>query len=131
MQPDKKQLEILIMQYFRESFDDFPKGKVKPSESPDFTTDIKNHHVLGIELTRLNPANARELDVKAIKNINRREELIQSIRGLFEQSSNLKLFVKFLFSEEKTIADERKIMLAIQIVELNLTGVRWFIISNI
>ncbi len=58
MQVDKKQMEVLLIDYFRECYKEFPKGKVVPSESPDFLVKMKNTHLLGIELTRLNPANA-------------------------------------------------------------------------
>ena len=67
MQHDKKQLEILLMQYFRESYSNFPKGLVTPFESPDFIVSFKNHHLLGIELTRLFPGNAIPPDEREIK----------------------------------------------------------------
>ncbi|MDX9908322.1 MAG: hypothetical protein RBS23_02590, partial [Mariniphaga sp.] len=60
MQPDKKQLEVLLIQYFKDCYPDFPKGKIIPSESPDFILTLKSKNSLGIELTRLNPLNARE-----------------------------------------------------------------------
>lgn len=56
MQPDKKQLEILLVNYFRVCYDEFPKGLLSPSESPDFIVKMRTRRELGIELTRLNPA---------------------------------------------------------------------------
>ena len=41
MQADKKQIEILLIDYFREYYEEFPKGKVVPSESPDFIVKMK------------------------------------------------------------------------------------------
>jgi len=116
MQHDKKQLEILLIQYFRESYVDFPKGILKPSESPDFIVQMKNRHDLGIELTRLNPANAEPLDDKGSYEIEARERLIERTRELFEQTSQLKLFVKFLFSENQKINSEQEIMRTVQLV---------------
>lgn len=116
MQHDKKQLEILLIQYFRKSYVDFPKGILKPSESPDFIVQMKNRHDLGIELTRLNPANAEPLDDKGSYEIEARERLIERTRELFEQTSQLKLFVKFLFSENQKINSEQEIMRTVQLV---------------
>lgn len=116
MQHDKKQLEILLIQYFRESYADFPKGILKPSESPDFIVQMKNRHDLGIELTRLNPANAEPPDDKDFYKIEARERLIERTKELFEQTSRLKLFVKFLFSENQKINSEQEIIRAVQLV---------------
>ncbi len=118
MQPEKKQLEILIMQYFRESYTDFPKGIVAPSESPDFLLKLKSKNLLGIELTRLNPGNASEPNESYLQEINLQENLIQSTLELFRQSSELKLFVKFLFSDEKKIVPEKKLEVVVQTVNI-------------
>ena len=118
MQPEKKQLEILIMQYFRESYADFPKGIVVPSESPDFLLKLKSKNVLGIELTRLNPGNAVVPDETYLQEINLQEILIQSTLELFRQSSELKLFVKFLFSDSKKIDSEKKLVVAVHTVNI-------------
>jgi hypothetical protein len=114
MQPEKKQLEVLIMDYFRESYPDFPKGKVLPSESPDFTIGMKNRRFLGIELTRLNPGNADLPDELAIVENRFREQIIEKAKTLFGQSSSLKLFVKFLFSDSKKISPERELMVTVE-----------------
>lgn len=116
MQHDKKQLEILLMQYFRESYGDFPNGKLNPSESPDFIVQMKNKHILGIELTRLNPANAIPPDDNGYYEIEFREKLIEQTKELYEQSSQLKLFVKFLFSENHKIKPEQEMMVSVQLV---------------
>ena len=80
------------MQYFRESYADFPKGMLKSSESPDFVLEFKNYQQIGIELTRLNPGNAAPPEYEEIKNNEWRENLIIRSREVFEQSSSLKLF---------------------------------------
>lgn len=118
MQHDKKQLEVLLIQYFKESYSDFPKGLVTASESPDFIVSFKNRHLLGIELTRLNPGNAALPDEDEIKLNELRENLISQAKELFEQKSNHKLFVKFLFSEENIIAEERQMITAVQLANI-------------
>ncbi len=52
---DKKQNESIIINLFREHYPGFPKGLLKPSESPDFILGITPRQKIGIELTRLHP----------------------------------------------------------------------------
>jgi hypothetical protein len=52
---DKKQTESVIINLFREHYPDFPKGSLKPSESPDFILGITPKQKIGIELTSLHP----------------------------------------------------------------------------
>jgi hypothetical protein len=114
MQPEKKQLEILLMDYFRNCYPDFPKGSVVPSESPDFRLKMKNKHLLGIELTRLNPENASVPNEEQLQNIEFYENLIQFTFELFQRKSDINLFVKFLFTEKKKMAQEKEMMIAVQ-----------------
>ena len=50
---NQKDEEKLIIHYFRKHYPDFPKGRLIPSESPDFILKISPHRSIGIELTRL------------------------------------------------------------------------------
>jgi hypothetical protein len=118
MQPDKKQLEILLVHYFRACYEDFPKGQLSPSESPDFIIKMKNRHKIGIELTRLNPASKNLPDESQLAQILVRVKIIAISRNLFEKSSALKLFVKFLFSDSRDISEERQMSVAVQAVNL-------------
>ena len=52
---DKKQGELVIINLFRENLPGFPKGLLKPSESPDFILAISPKKKIGIELTSLHP----------------------------------------------------------------------------
>lgn len=115
MHPDKKQLEILLMEYFRESYTDFPKGIVTTSESPDFIVSFKNRHLLGIELTRLNPGYAVPQTSQEIAATTSRERIIELARELFEKHLHHCLFVKFLFSEKVIIDADREMILAVQL----------------
>lgn len=110
MNPVKKQLEILLINYFRESFEDFPKGKIQPSESPDFIVSLKNRHHLGIELTRLNPENSIEPNLKQQSQTKFRETFIKKVKSLFEKGNSIPLFVKFLFSPKEFISPEKELI---------------------
>lgn len=118
MQPAKKQLEIVLMNYFMEFYPDFPKGSLLPTESPDFILTFKNRHQLGIELTRLNPGNAAPPDAAHLRKIEFREHLIGIVRDLFEHNNAHNLFVKFLFSEKKSIDRENEISVAVRVANL-------------
>ncbi|MGC9353630.1 MAG: hypothetical protein ACP5D9_07315 [Mariniphaga sp.] len=118
MQPEKKQLEILLMHYFRECYPGFPKGRLIPSESPDFILTLKSRNNLGIELTRLNPANAKEPDDAELLKNKSQERIIESAKTLFEGTSSQKLFVKFLFSENQNIAEERELSVSVQLANI-------------
>ena len=117
MQEVKKQLEILLVNYFRERFVDFPKGKVEAAESPDFILTLKNFQKIGIELIRLNPVNAYNPDKSQLEIAKEREHFIEIVRIIFEKESSYKIFVKFLFSDE-IIESERQMMVALQTVKL-------------
>ncbi|WP_297098371.1 hypothetical protein [uncultured Draconibacterium sp.] len=110
MQEVKKQLEVLLVNYFRDCYPGFPNGKVVASESPDFVVKMKNAHKLGIELTRLNPANAVTKTEEVQAQINFRDELVEDMKELFEDGSDAKLFVKFMFFEKHLISPERELM---------------------
>jgi hypothetical protein len=114
MQELKKQLEILLVNYFRNVYSEFPKGSIRSSESPDFIFRLKNRHRLGIELVRLNPAGALPFLVNEENTLSLHDELINDIRELFEQSSDVKLFMKFRFSEERPITQERSLPVAVK-----------------
>jgi hypothetical protein len=117
MQPDKKQLEMLYMHYFRVQNPDFPKGKLQPSESPDFILKLKTKSRIGIELTRLNPLNARVPDVYEQEQKLVRERIIESAKNLLELSSGLKLFVKVVFSDTVPIEEEREILVTARVAD--------------
>jgi hypothetical protein len=109
MQPEKKQLEVLLMDYFRECYPDFPKGKLMSSESPDFIVKLKTKNRIGIEITRLNPLNARLPGIGELEHKYNCERLIESVRTLFESTSPMRLFVKFLFSDNEPIEEIREL----------------------
>jgi hypothetical protein len=118
MQPEKKQLEIILMHYFRECYPGFPKGRMTPSESPDFIVTLKSRNALGIELTRLNPLNAQTPDKQELSQQKLKEGIIETARQIFESNSPFRLFVKFLFSGHETIGEEQKLILAVQLANI-------------
>ncbi|MCB2208434.1 MAG: hypothetical protein KQH67_09050 [Bacteroidetes bacterium] len=50
---EKEIEEFIVMNYFREKYPHFPKGKLVRSESPDFILKLNRKNCIGIELTRL------------------------------------------------------------------------------
>lgn len=106
----KKQLEILIIDYFRSVDKNFPKGKLKTSESPDFLLDTSPKNKIGIELTRLyfddfyTGENELSDDIK--------KEIVICARELFELSSSLNLFVKVSFSKQRKIIQDKQLSLS-------------------
>lgn len=113
MHYDKKQLEILIMEYFRQTSTGFPKAKVTPDESPDFIIHLNNRNKIGIELTRLHPTgNTSSNGINDIQTVIN-EDIVAMACDLFSRNSPLKLFVKVLFSAKTPIIEERKIAVAV------------------
>jgi hypothetical protein len=49
----KQEQEWVIMRYFKEKYQKFPKGKLIKSESPDFQLWISPKRFIGIELTQI------------------------------------------------------------------------------
>ncbi len=118
MQSEKKQLEILLMHYFRESYNIFPAGKLIPSESPDFMVKIKKKFNLRIELTRLNPLNAKTLTIKELERDQLRDEVIDRAKDIFTQSSAINLFVKILFSDKEKLNPGSSVVLSARLTNL-------------
>ncbi len=114
MNPGKKQLEILLINYFRESFADFPKGILTPSESPDFILSLRSKNQLGIELTRLNPGNASPPDEVRLLENESHDRFIDFVKELVEKDIPHHLFTKFLFSDQKKINTEKEMIAAVK-----------------
>jgi hypothetical protein len=118
MQPEKKQLEILLMAYFRECFPDFPKGPLDASESPDFIVTMKNRHQLGIELTRFHSANHVFPDPEFHEENLLYDRLIGNVRELVEKDLPHRMFVKFLFTGTQVIHGESEIITAVHLASV-------------
>lgn len=71
---NQKDEEKLVMEFFRKNYPDFPKGKLKASESPDFILKISPKKSIGIELTQL--YKSRELINDLLILIEKKEEKI-------------------------------------------------------
>lgn len=112
MQPYKKQLETTLISYFKENFQDFPKGRLTESESPDFILTLKNRHQLGIELTRLNPGNAAPPDLNALQENESHDRLIFLVKELIEKDFPHQLFVKFRFTDSEPVRAKKEIITA-------------------
>lgn len=118
MQSGKKQLELLLMNYFRECTSAFPKGKIVPSESPDFILNLKSKNRIGIELTRLNPVKVLHPETHLAGQLELREKVIATSELLVKRTSGLKLFVKFMFDDKIPVNEERELILPVQLANI-------------
>ncbi|MBN1819930.1 MAG: hypothetical protein JXR31_09500 [Prolixibacteraceae bacterium] len=114
----KKQLERLLIDLFKENYPDFPKGKIIESESPDFIVERSVKFSVGIELTRLYPESQVVSDQGRIKQYEIQDELIDKIREQFEGKSSLNCFVKIQFDESIPVTLERILSLSVRISRL-------------
>ncbi|MCL1821361.1 MAG: hypothetical protein FWG22_00905 [Prolixibacteraceae bacterium] len=113
----KKQIEILLMNYFRQSFSEFPAGKVIPSESPDFIIRCSLRKMTGLELTRLHSPNMLKPSFAVPEN-SPEMRFIRCVQNLVEEKEPRPLFVKFFFDappdEKRMLAQAAKTALAIR-----------------
>ncbi len=115
---EKKQIERVLLEGFRNFYPEFPKGKPVPSESPDFIIRTESNHYLGIELTRLHPEKALLPSPGELLRIKLEEEVVERAAGIFSFSGGIPLFVKYLFSNADTINPERALSVSAQSVQL-------------
>ncbi len=99
MQSAKIDEERLIIQMFREVYDDFPKGKIIKSESPDFILKEPRKKKTGIELTRLNNGNSEIYSPNKV--LSKEAYLVDYTRKKLRKKSRLPLYVKFLFNKNE------------------------------
>jgi hypothetical protein len=64
----KKSEEIVILNLFRNCYEDFPKGILKATESPDFILSLGTKKKYGLELTRLH-LHIPDADLYSFENI--------------------------------------------------------------
>lgn len=77
---NQKEEEKLVMQYFRDFYPEFPKGKLSQSESPDFILKLGPKKSIGIELTTLD-RNTDSLKVKIETTLENKDDKI----GLYQR----------------------------------------------
>lgn len=83
----KKKEERRLLNSFRVAYEDFPKGKVIESESPDFVIKPNRKRTIGIELIQIFP----KLKERAIT----RKTLIDNIENaILKKEEKLKLYQK-------------------------------------
>jgi hypothetical protein len=119
----KKQLESLLVSYFKQACPSFPEGKLVESESPDFLLTLKNNSVVGIELTRLYPVSQRDLTLVESEQARIEEELVENAHFLFEANTSKKCFVKVQFSATERIKPEKVLSSSVRISRMILESV--------
>lgn len=97
MQFNKHVEEKLIMKMFRDAYQDFPKGRLVKSESPDFFLREARKKKTGIELTRLHDGNHDANNPAEV--MTTESYLVQKTSRNFYNKHNKPLLVKFFFNE--------------------------------
>jgi hypothetical protein len=118
----KKQIELLLLEYFRQLYPYFPKGKIIPSESPDFILNHSISRTIGIELVRLHPANlksSREFPLYS----GLEDRIPEMVRNLVGETELRKLFVKFLFSGTPVYDELRLSVVATHTARVIINGI--------
>lgn len=106
----KKQSEINYLNFFRERFPDFPKGKLVAGESPDFMVRSAGGNHTGIEITSLYRNHSNLLHDKPEQAIYAR--LLEKTRELTERFVSEPLTVKMLIGPYPRISDAHILSLA-------------------
>lgn len=101
----KKQIEIVLMDYFRQSFSEFPAGRIVAAESPDFILRHSVRRATGIELTRLHSSNIFKSPF-AVPEESPEMRFIRNVENLVQGKEPRPLFAKFYFDAP---VDERRI----------------------
>jgi hypothetical protein len=109
---EKKQVEVLLMEYFRQTYPEFPKGRLVPSESPDFILGLKARISVGIEITRLYPSDQKSILLPP-EDSSFEMKFINKVKELIEGYISQPLFVKFLFIKGHSINDSHILSAAI------------------
>lgn len=102
----KKQIEIVLMDYFRQSFPEFPAGKLIPAESPDFILRHSARRMTGIELTRLHSPNTLKSPF-AVSEDSPEMRFIRKTENLVQEKEPRPLMAKFYFDAP---ADEMRML---------------------
>jgi hypothetical protein len=111
----KKQVEWLLADYFKGVWDSFPGGKLEASESPDFLLRLRSRYTVGLELTRLFPESKTPPSEKELQLIAVQDDLVNRTREFFETKSQVKCFVKVLFSEIVPLRTDQLLPYSVQI----------------
>jgi len=90
----KSQEEWLVMRSFRESYSDFPKGKLLKSESPDFVLKINTDRSIGIEISRVYKNHILAANESEMKSV------IQRAQELYFEHFKFPIFAWVYFNEQ-------------------------------
>lgn len=112
--PDKlkKKQERIILDYFASSITDFPEGRIRASESPDFIISPGPKQQIGIELTRLTRSAD---DISGQKNIqvdSLEKDICDQSKTIFENKRNIPLYVDLYFRQGISLLREEVLFYA-------------------
>jgi hypothetical protein len=111
-QNNRKQEEKSFLTCFSKAYAEFPKGKIKDSESPDFIISLSNKRKLGIELTRLTQPNSEnsEFNVSQIDSLEKR--ICKEAQKIFESGNDIPLYLSIFFHDNIRVTNNEIIDIA-------------------
>ena len=102
----QKKQELIAIDQFRQSFPEFPKGKLVPSESPDFILKATTKKWIGIELTSVgNPGQNGSLNSQIIEIVNFKNQKYRSYNSKHIAQHWLIITIDF-FNADQLVAPE-------------------------
>ncbi len=114
MHERKKSEEWIVMRYFREKYELFPKGKLVKSESPDFILKVNRRKQIGIELTRFDHLAAGKSGGN---------EVIHQLKKLITQKEDkLRIYQKKLLNEYWLIISVESLDVTLEIKDTTAPG---------
>lgn len=114
----KKNEEKLLLRHFRENYCEFPKGKIKATESPDFILQLNPKQSIGIELMRLHK-DKTDTDAYAPRSTEQlKRELIKRTRFLVEQKIACKCYTVLYFKPDFTLFKDQIIPISKSLSEI-------------
>jgi len=115
---EKKREERKFLEYFSRLYDDFPKGKIAETESPDFIVSPGPKQRLGIEITRLTQAKIENEKFSPARVNNHENDVLQKAQKIYNLNDDtVSLFLSVAFKSDIEIDDEETVSIANEIVE--------------
>lgn len=113
---EKKEQELWYLMRFKESYDCFPDGQIKPNEKPDFMIE-SDSGLVGIEVTRFfrsQPKGQRPLKEQE----SLREQIVKRAQSLYSKGGGSTLHTVVHFHPGMTLSKKQVQVLATQLADL-------------
>ncbi len=115
---DKKTEERNILEYFSRLYDDFPRGKIAETESPDFIVSPGPKQRVGIEITRLTQAKIENQKFSPARVNNHENDILQEAQKIYNHKyDSVSLALSVGFKTNVEIDAEETVDIANEIVD--------------